>query len=252
MLDRLEQAIGLRHPSPAAFVEYPINGWDCIFALVNNSMKVSASRLEIIGPKRFANSPEKLVGEAVFASQAERASKTHATVIATPDMDAVIANVRRANVRHWVQEPTEYVPFVRLWLGITEQDQLNYDPTADGGIRAEVLPSDSPAFRPSIFVDPAPVPTDAKPHDMIRIVSRAFLVENLDQTLQRLAEVLGWDAATVVEEEMRGYKVAHMTQNYKNGATLRLLQPIEGVSSATADSLERWGPGGFNDTNLGP
>jgi hypothetical protein len=243
VLEQLKVAIGLPNPSPNAYAEYPDSGWTAIFALVNKSFTVAPTRLEIIGPKRFPGSPRPSQGESVYALQAPRSARTHATVLAAPRFDELAERLLRLGVRHWFQPKSEEVGFDRLWLGVTAEQPLDYLAETDDGFFVEIIPSDSPAFSPKLFTRPPPVPQDPAPGDMVRILSRAFLVADLDASLRKFERIFDWTPAGPVQDEPGlGYRTVAMSHNYAHGATLRLVQATDPDQPAGRD-FARWGAG---------
>jgi hypothetical protein len=234
--------LGLPQPGPAAHVAYPDEGWDVIFALVNKAFAAAPTRLEIIAP--LAGAAPGAAGPGVFTSQAPRAWRTHATVVATPCMDALAERVMAAGARCWLQSPTEDVPFTRLWMGAAPGDLADYDPAADAGFRFEFIPSQSSAFAPRLFLPPQDQPRPGEA-GFRRIRSRAFLVSDIDASLRHLERLFGWEPAFPVwDEPGLGYRFVDMSANHGHGATLRLVAPTDPDSRAGRD-LVRHGPGPY-------
>ena len=225
--DELVNRLGLPRPGPKAYVRYPEEGWDVVFALVNKAFAAAPTRLELIAPLE-GNGP----GPRVYQRQAPRPIRTHATVVATPVLDEVVERVRRAGVAHWLQPATDHVPFDRLWLGSPPGDLGKYDRAADGGFVFEFIPSNSSAFAPGLFAAPQDEPKLGQA-GYRRIVHRSFVVADLDAKLRLLADVLGWlPAHEVRDEPSRGYRFVTMTANHAHGAALRIVQPTSADSTA--------------------
>ena len=239
-LEALTGRLGVPQPGPGAFVRYADNGWDVVFALVNKSFSAAPCRFEIIAP--LAESGPNGPGARVFASQARRAWRTHATVVATPCIDELAERLARQGVRHWFQHPAD--SFRRIWLGSPEGDLGEYDPSADGGFRFEFIPSDSEAFTPKLFQTPVNEPRPGQT-GFRRIKHRAFLVADIDATLRQLETAFGWASAGPVQSEPgRGYRFVDMSANYTHGAVLRLVQPTDPDGRAGRD-LRAEGPGPY-------
>ena len=243
---QLIESIGLPPPGPRAYVDFEDSGWDCVFALVNKDWAVGPTRLEVIGPKRYSGTPEKSRGQSMADVQGEKPCKTHATVIATSEIGRLAEHVARLGLRHWLEEEGEDgVPFTRLWMGVSEADPCDYQPEADAGLIVEVIPSDSSAFSPKLFQTPPPEPVDPEAGQMIRILSRAFLVDDLDATLRILERNLLWEpSGTVVEDRGAGYRFALLSRDYAQGAALKLVEPLDPDRPEGA-FLARWGPSPF-------
>ena len=244
-VDQLIRTIGLPEPGPAAYVEYPVEGWDCVFALVNKSFRFAPTRLEVIGPKAFDGSAQPGHGQRISDGQGDRSCKTHATVVASSELERLARNVRDRGLRHWLQEPTSDVPFTRLWMGVTEQAFSEYRSEADAGLRVEVIPSDGPAFPGDLLTGPVPEPGSPAPGQMMRIVSRAFLVGDLDATLRDLERNLLWEpAGEIAEDPGTGVRRVRMSRNLERGAGLDLVEPGNSEASGAA-FLVRWGSGPY-------
>jgi len=223
-------------------------GWDVVFALVNKAFATAPTRLELIAPMDPADAARPRGGRKVYDSQAPRTIRTHATVVATPDIVALAERVRRAGVRHWFQEPAQDVPFQRLWLGVPVGHVGDYDPDAgDGGFRFEFLPSNSSAFSPKLFQRPEDEPRPGEA-GFRRIRHRAFLVGDIDASLATLERVFGWEPAhAVTDEPSRGYRFVDMSANHGHGATLRLVQATD-PDSAAGRTFAAEGPGAWTIT----
>lgn len=242
VVSQLVASVGLPQPGPNAYVEYRDSGWDCVFALVNKAMTVGPTRLEVIGrPDAWTDAVDRH-GQRIADLQGQRPAKTHAIVIATPDLAAVGARLRDRQVRHWYDTTKE--PFDRIWLGVTQAEPEAYDPAADGGLLLEVIPSHSAAFAPQLFVTPPPEPVDPRPGQMVRIVSRDFLVADLDAAVATLAENVGWAADGPPATTAGGTRTVRMARNHAQGAALRLVQPVPG-DGATGAYFARWGAGPY-------
>lgn len=223
--------LGLPQPGPAAFVKYPNEGWDVVFALVNKAFATAPTRLEIIGPLGQARNG----GPRIYDDQAPRIWRTHATVVATPDLDALAERLRSKGLRAWFQPKAEEVPFDKLWVGAVPGDIADYRPDADFGFRFEFIPSDSSAFAPKLFVKPVDEPRLGET-GFRRIRHRAFLVADIDAMLHGLAENFGWEPAHAVRDEPgRGYRYVDMSANHGHGAGLRLVQATDPDSAAGRD-----------------
>jgi hypothetical protein len=244
-VEQLVASIGLPRPGSAAYVEYPEEGWDCVFALVNKSFRAAPTRLEVIGPKTFRGRPEPGRGQRISDLQGNRPCKTHATVLATPDIEALVRKVRDRGLRHWAQPPTAEVPFWRLWMGVTEDAPASYQGEGDAGLMIEVIPSDSPAFPGNVLFETPPESPRVREGTMGRIVSRAFLVADLDETLRTLDRNLGWEPVDEIAcEPESGTRRVSMSRNLAKGGALELIQPGAG-ESGEGRFMRRWGEGPY-------
>ena len=60
--------------------------------------------------------------EGLARLQSDRPLKTHGMPVAASDVAALVERVRSRGLRHWVQPSSEAFPFLRLWMGITDDD----------------------------------------------------------------------------------------------------------------------------------
>ncbi len=246
-LETLKSGLGLPQPGPGAFVKYDESGWDVVFALVNKAFAAAPTRLEIIAPPDAAGPRPERFGRRVYEEQGPRAWRTHATVVAVPDLDALAERVRAQGLRAWFEPMGENVPFDKLWMGSAVGDIGDYDPTADDGFRFEFIPSNSVAFSPKLFETPTDTPRPGET-GFRRIRHRAFLVADLDASLRALETKFGWSPAGAVRDEPgRGYRFADMSANHGHGAGLRLVQAAD-PDSATGRDFAAQGPGPYTIT----
>jgi hypothetical protein len=119
-------------------------------------------------------------------------------------------------------------------------------PEYDGGLFLELVPT--AALRlPSAGTELESGRGFARmsPRDMIRVVSRQWLVADIDTVLRTLERNLGWEAvappAFVGDKECLRAKL-HIS--HPNGATIEFVQPTLS-SGRVADDLIRWGPGPY-------
>jgi hypothetical protein len=246
VVSQMIESIGLPRPGAKAYVDYENEGWDCVFALVNKAWSVGPTRLEVIGPKRYATTPGLSRGQAMSDVQGTRPCKTHATVLATPEIEELAGHVKQLGLRHWFEEASGLqVPFSRLWIGVTEEEPFSYRPEVDDGLIIEVIPSDSAAFDPKLFQRPAPMPIDPEPGQMIRILERMFIVDDLEATARKLERNLRWEAGTpIVDDPEAGYRWALLSRNYEQGAALKLVEPLDTKAPAGAFRAKH-GPGPY-------
>jgi hypothetical protein len=125
--------------------------YKAMFFRVHRRLAVAPTTIEIL-----AGGP---INEAALRGQRARPVRAHATVFASRSFDDVLSHVEANGVRHLLYPPDESLPFARLWLGVSEDDD-QYDPTVDGGLRIEVLPYEglrnprSPSTSP-VHLDPS-------------------------------------------------------------------------------------------------
>jgi hypothetical protein len=137
-------------------------------------------------PNDYAYLPE------IAASPGDRPIRCHSTPVGAGDLDAVVERLARSGARHRLDEPTERLPFRRLWVGFTSDEPGVYDPAVDGWLRLEVIPS--AANRLSLGLTPAPVP--AKDGTVVRVLAKTFLVSDLAESLHALEKHFDWHSET--------------------------------------------------------
>jgi hypothetical protein len=178
-----------------------------------------------------------------------RPIKTHATVLITRRFDELREKLLRRKLPFRVAPWTDEMPFDRLWVGVTGNNPY-YEPSVDGGLVVEVLGyEDWPVaarLPEETWSVPAPQPVDPAPGDIIRIESRGYLVNDLDETLRLLSTNLDWEPDGPVEDvPEEGYRRAHMGFTLANSATVELIQPTR-YEGETGRFLATWGPGPFH------
>jgi hypothetical protein len=137
------------------------------------------------------------------------------------------------------------MPFDRLWVGVTGND-AHYEPSVDGGLVVEVLSDAGLRLPPAIWEIPPPQPEGLGPGDMMRIVSRGFLVSDVDDVLRRLSLNLDWEPAGPVQDvPEEGYRRARMAFGLPHSSTVEIMQPTR-FHSAAGRYLATWGPGPYH------
>ncbi|WP_043782823.1 hypothetical protein [Rhodococcus sp. JVH1] len=198
-------------------------------------MKVSPTRIEVIGPRPRTEPGDHL--EERMSAQLPRPVRTHATVFAG-DVESVITNLERRGVRHRVSPAGNDFPSPRVWIGVTDDDPLGYDPTVDGGLLAEVISPDL-AGLPTEYADPADFDSYA-PGTIVRVAARRFLVADLDEAVRALdANLLLTPSGLVTDTVARR---ARYTFGIGASAGIELAQPTS-ADSDLADFAGKWGPG---------
>lgn len=249
-LDALIKEIGLRPPPPGANKYYEGAGWDVTFAGVGPDKAQAPTTLEIMAPfdipaDRLGKPGQRNVGMPVYMAQAPRSWRTHATVIVTSELDSVIARVRESGRRHFYQGPPDMPGFPRIWLGIASADHVDYRAQADCGLRLEFIPRGASSFSVE-HVDTTPDTPRPGEAGIRRILSRDFLVEDLDAVLRDLDATFGWQPDHEVREEPgRGYRFASMSRNFPQGAGLRLIQATD-PDTKIGREFKSEGPGPYS------
>jgi hypothetical protein len=240
-LDALMNQIGLASPPPDAHKYFPNAGWDITFAPVNPERARAPTTIEIMTavdllPSVSRDPGQRSVSMTVADAQAFRRWRTHATVIVTSELDAIVERVSRSGRRHWFQAPPANPGFPRLWMGVGDHHDSSYDPSADCGLRLEFIPRGASKFSVA-DVDTSPDVPRPGQTGIRRVAFRDFLVPDLGAALRDLETTFGWEPAHDVREEpSRGYSFVEMSGNYPQGAQLRLIQPIDPASRAGQDA----------------
>jgi hypothetical protein len=239
-LNALIDQIGLIHPPAEASKYFETGGWDVTFAPVHSHRGHAPTTIEILEPfdipaERVGQPGWRNAGRMTLQSQPQRKWLTHATVVVTSELDAVVERARRSGRRHWFQSPPEMPGFPRLWMGIVGADHADYDPTADCGLMLEFIPRGASTFSVQ-EIDPSPDIPRPGEAGIRRVAFRDFLVRDLDAALRDLQETFAWEPAHEIREEPeRGYRFAPMSTNHPQGASLRLIQAIDPSSQTGKD-----------------
>jgi Glyoxalase/Bleomycin resistance protein/Dioxygenase superfamily len=246
--ERLVRAIGLPPPDPEWIQEFPGHGYRAVFARVHRSRAYAPTRLEVISPRPVPEPADPAVPRAYLddyaRAQGGRPLKTHATVVASSDLPALIERVCRRGLRHRVDPVTPELPHLRLWLGVTPEDPGGYRPDDDAGLFFEAIPTQGLHLRIAPGDPAPPAPTDLAEGAMARVLAREWLVRDLDPALAALARNLDWEPAAPVADDARdGCRRAVMEVTMAHAATLELVQPV--ADGEAADYLAAHGPGPY-------
>lgn len=172
-----------------------------------------------------------------------RPIKTHATVLITDDLDGVTQRLHERRVPLRLARRTPEMPFDRLWLGCLPEDP-RYTPDADGGLCIEIMGLEPLQMPEAVFTTPPPEPRDPAPSELVRVVSRGFLVRDLDDVLARLRTNLDWEPTAVETFEVEGIRRARMGFTLDHSAALDLIEPTRWSCEAGL-YLHNWGPGPY-------
>jgi hypothetical protein len=221
-------------------------GFTYLFARVHPSMKVSPTRVEAMAmaPIDPAIDPALTLPflPALLASQGRRPWKTHANELATSNIDAVAARLRRNGCRFHRMPRSDRIPHARLWLGWISDEPGAYKPDTDGGLLIEICETDAlqqgaPLWEP--LADP-----ELPPGSMIRVLRRSWIVEDLGFTLSALERNLGLQPRIGPEiDSASGCQRAVFGFAHPRSAELELLEPV--AADELKDSLDAWGPGSW-------
>ncbi len=246
MADLLSKKIGVHtHPNwRQAFEGHP---YIAHFLRVHKSLAVAPTRIEPQGHLDAPNEgdpqfPQYLQSLEAFQGPA-RPIKTHATVLITDDLDSVIQRLHDRRLDFRVARLTDDMPWDRVWLGCRPEDP-RYHPGVDGGLCIEIMAAWPLQLPEAIYDVPPAEPRDPQPADLVRVVSRGFLVRDLESVLAKLRDSLNWEPAAVETFEDEGFRRARLGFQLAHSATLDLIEPTKWPTDE-ARYLHNWGPGPY-------
>jgi hypothetical protein len=227
---------------------FPTHGYIAHFLRVNPSRAVAPTLFE---PQHHVDVPNPV--DPLFEPYLDslhdfqgrsRPLKTHSCVIATSDIHGVIDMLHSRGLKFRVSPIDEHLAWERVWVG-TSPAQPRYTPEVDGGLCLEWHPIEPLRMPDKAFADPPPAPKDPKPGEMIRILSRSFLVSNVDHVLGLLSRNLDIEPIGPVQSfPDQGFKRAQIGFTLSTSATLDLVEPTVGRSE-TGMYINTHGPGPY-------
>jgi hypothetical protein len=244
-VEMVQRVVGLGPPKPRWSHGGPGAGHVVTFCRANRSLGVSPTLIELIQPESV--DPARSIGDVVpnvsglAALQGDRPLKSHGAPVASSAIPELIERARAAGVRHWVQPGNDRYRLDRLWYGITGDEPSAYRAETDGGLMLEVVPT-ATLMLPEGSLDAPPDASGADEADnMIRTLSRGFLVDDLDRSLAAVAELVGWEPERGPETGDGGARRALLGFRAPRSARLELIQPAPGTTEA--QFLARYGQG---------
>jgi hypothetical protein len=238
--------VGL-HGHPNWRQAFPGHPYVAHFLRTHKSLAVAPTRVEPQGHLDAANAGDPMFP--VYLHSLERFQgvtrpiKTHATVVISDDLEGVVQRLHERRLPFRVARLTPEMPFDRIWVGCRPEDP-RYDPSVDGGLCIEIMGLAPLQIPETAFAPVPPEPRDYAPQDLVRVVSRGFLVRDLDDVLRRLRENLDWEPTSVDELADSGVRRARMGFTLAHSATLDLLEPTR-WSTDEGRYLYNWGPGPY-------
>lgn len=216
----LVDLFGLPTPRSSAILEPEGHGFRAIWVRVQPSLRQAPTQIEIICA-RPRHDPHDYVEERI-AAQGRRPIRTHATVVAG-DAEALVARLERNSIRHRVTPASDDFDFIRVWLGVTSDAPLQYQPRVDGGLWLEIVPTQKSGLPTE--PQPAEPPRDdpSERPGVWRIRSRRFLVGDLDEAIDALETNLDWKPAGISDSALGRYAV--FAPSNPLSATIELVQP---------------------------
>jgi hypothetical protein len=209
-------------------------------------MKVSPTRIEAmaVAPLDPAVDPGQTIDflPRILAAQGDRPWKTHANELASRDIRAVAARLEARGCRFYTMPGDDEHPFVRLWLGWSEDERGAYEPEVDGGLILEICETGALFQGPKLW-DPVSDP-DLPAGSMVRVLRRSWIVADLAATLGALHTNLNLrpNASPDIDAE-RGCRRAILRFAHPRSAELELLEPS--AAGEIKDLFDAWGPGSW-------
>lgn len=227
---------------------FPNHAYVAHFLRVNMSRAVAPTTLEPQGHLDKPNEGDPFFHDFLKSLEdfqgRRRPMKTHATVIVAEDVDRVLDRLHRRRVPFRLAQTTPEMPWERFWIGSTPEN-VRYDPSWDGGLCIEFIPTWSLRLPEEAFASPTPEPVDPKPGEMVRVVGRGFIVRDLDETVRKLSENLEMEPSGPIEDVPgEGYRRARYGFRLAQSATLDLIEPTRWNSDAGV-YMHNWGPGPY-------
>jgi Glyoxalase/Bleomycin resistance protein/Dioxygenase superfamily len=245
--EMLESRLGLPEQKATWRQDLPTHSYLTWHMRVHKSLAVAPTRLMAQGHKEIDGRPaDPLFGpflQHMAKIQGEpRPMKTHAMVLITRRLAELEEKLARRKLPFRVAPIEEGLPFDRIWVGVKGNDPY-YEPSVDGGLCIEFM-EPGPLQLPEATWDvPPPSPTDPAPGETIRIVSRGYLVEDLEDVVRRLSLNLDWEPDGPIEDvPEEGYRRARMQLELPHGAAIELIQPTK-YDCLPGRFLATWGPG---------
>jgi hypothetical protein len=241
--------LGLFEQKPSWRQDMPNHSYLTWHLRVHKSLAVAPTRLMVQGHKEVPEPSDPVFGEylqniAVRQGSA-RPMKTHAMVLISQRLPELLEKLQRRKLPFRIAPIAEGLPFDRVWMGVTPDD-LHYTPAVDGGLYIEVMEPGPLQLPPETWDDPPPGPTDPAPGDTIRIVSRGYVVRDLDDVLTKLSTNLDWEPSAPVEDvPEEGYRRARMSLSLPHGADVEIVEPTR-FDCDSGRLLATWGPGIFH------
>lgn len=226
---------GVHAPGPKAIVTDSPEAHATMLRL-HKSFAEAPTRLEIIQPAGKTGHWNVAQIQQAWHSQRERPVRFHNNVV-LGDVDALIEALRSRSIPHIVDGT---LSFRRLFVGIDPVSTNVYDPKFDAGLRFEVLPFTDFPVQAASGADQL---GDGPPR-LVRVLSRSFLVEDLDAVTGTLETTFGWQPASRVHSlPADGVRRAIYKFRLPRSARLELLQPErDGTEAARFAASHGAGP----------
>jgi hypothetical protein len=177
---------------------------------------------------------------AVSRQSGDRPVKTHATVFVTKTFPEVIDNLEAKRLRHF-NMPDPGDGLARCFTGIDDFQPGSpgnaYDPTVDGHLFMEII-----SWGGTALATRDVIPQELGAGGITRVMSRSYLVRDIDQTLHQLDEIFQWDQAAVQPSEDDQVRYTTLQPLLPASAALELIQP-KGETGRHGEFFTQWGVG---------
>ncbi len=247
MTELLHAKLGI-HKHPNWRQAFEKHAYIAHFLRVHKSLAIAPTRIE---PQVHLDKPNP--GDPLFRAhlhslevfQGEhRPMKTHSVVLimTNENLGKLIERLHRRKLPFRIAQRTPDMGWDRLWVGLTPENP-HYEPSVDGGLCIEVIPSEPLQMPTEAYDSPPPKPKDLKPGENVRVTSRGYIVRDLDDVLRRCSANLDWEPAGPVESLVKeGYRRAKMAFSLPQSASLDIVEPTR-WDSEIGLYLHNWGPG---------
>lgn len=244
-LDKLSPILGLYEPRGVFHQAWRKWGFDARWCRVNLDVATAPTHVEIIAP--YGDPDPDLTHPfmaEIYADQEPRLYRSHSTPIAVEDLEGLITRLVASGVRFRIDEPAAELPFRRVWMGRNHQNPGRYDPSADGGLLLEFVPTASFGFP---VPGPDHVAKEPKPgHPALRIARRTMLIPDLSESLKQLEHSTGLTPAGPIESFDGGLRT-RLSFSHPRSAVLEVVQSND-PDSRHGRYYSRWGAGPFGMT----
>jgi hypothetical protein len=242
-LRRVSAELGIRQLDRRHVIRVPDQRAQWSFSPVHPDRRVAPTLLELLAPLTvdpdrplppdYAYLPE------IAAAQTHRPARLHSTVIGVPEVRSLADRLATRGAPFRLDEPSELLPFPRLWLGFGGARPETYRPDADGGLHLEFIPTEVLRLPPEGPPDRIEVASGSP----VRIEARTILVDDLSDTLGRLEDNLGLVPAGATTTCSDGTRRARLEFRYPGSAAVELIEARPTATGYPAEFARRYGPG---------
>ncbi len=247
MAELLHKKLGI-HKHPNWRQAFETHAYIAHFLRVHKSLAVAPTRIE---PQVHLDKPnpgdpffrEHLHGLSAFQG-VHRPMQTHSVVLTmtNENLGVLIDKLQRRRQPFRLAQRTPDMGWDRLWVGLTPENP-HYQPSVDGGLCIEVIPTEPLQLPSDIYNNPPPEPKEPKPGENVRVTARGFIVRDLDDTLRRCSANMDLEPAGLTQDLRKdGYRRARIGFALPHSATLDVVEPTRWDSNVGL-YLHNWGPG---------